>query len=81
MRKGNSAKAVFTALVVLAVFGVILDRSQNGKAASVDNDGESKIKRGFEIAPVTLNLKGKNRARGTGQLHRQRHRRLQRLSP
>jgi hypothetical protein len=29
--------------------------------ADEDND-ESKIKRGFEIAPVTLNLKGKNRA-------------------
>jgi len=62
MRKGNSAKAVLTALVVLAVFGLMLDRSQNGTAASVDNDSESKIKRGFEIAPVTLSLKGKNRA-------------------
>jgi len=32
--------------------------SDNGK----DNDDESKIKTGFAIAPVPLNLKGKNRA-------------------
>jgi hypothetical protein len=31
-------------------------------AASSDDDSESKIKRGFDIAPVPLNLTGKNRA-------------------
>jgi hypothetical protein len=40
----------------------MLDRSQKGKAAGIDNDSESKIKRGLEIAPVPLNLTGKNRA-------------------
>ena len=30
--------------------------------AAIDNSDESKIKRGFEIAPVPLNLAGRNRA-------------------
>ena len=62
MRKRNYAKALLMTTVVLVVFGIMLDHSQKGKAASVDNDSESKIKRGFEIAPVPLNLTGKNRA-------------------
>ena len=36
--------------------------SAKGMAASGDDETESKIKRGFDIAPVPLNLAGKNRA-------------------
>jgi hypothetical protein len=37
------------------------DNNQGNQGNQV-NDDESKIKRGFEIAPVPLNLEGKNRA-------------------
>jgi hypothetical protein len=37
------------------------DNNQGNQGNQV-NDDESKIKRGFEIAPVPLNLDGKNRA-------------------
>jgi hypothetical protein len=40
----------------------MLGHTQKGKAAATDNDSESKIRRGFEIAPVPLDLRGKNRA-------------------
>jgi hypothetical protein len=53
------AGGVFTicvaAVLAASVFGV------RTLKADEDND-ESKIRRGFDIAPVTLNLKGKNRA-------------------
>ncbi|HSB27816.1 MAG TPA: hypothetical protein VLE19_08170 [Pyrinomonadaceae bacterium] len=62
MKNRNYAKTCLTVTVVLILFGVILERSEKGTAASADNDNESKIRRGFEIAPVTLNLTGKNRA-------------------
>jgi hypothetical protein len=44
------------------VFAGMLALSVQRTAASGDDDSESKIKRGFEIAPVPLNLAGKNRA-------------------
>jgi hypothetical protein len=47
------------ALVGLTLGGVLLT-STHGKAD--DNDNESKIQKGFAIAPVELDLKGKNRA-------------------
>jgi len=62
MRKRNYAKALLMPTLVLVLFGIMLDHSQKGKAANVDNESESKIKRGLEIAPVPLNLTGKNRA-------------------
>jgi hypothetical protein len=33
-----------------------------GKAAGAGDDSESKIRKGFDVAPVPLNLAGKNRA-------------------
>src|SRR5262245_6766996 len=62
MRNRKYAKAFLTAATVLVVFGVMLDRSEKGKAANADNDNESRVRRGLEIAPVPLNLTGKNRA-------------------
>lgn len=48
-----------TAVAVMAMAGMVLT-STHGKAD--DNDNESKIQKGFAIAPVELDLKGKNRA-------------------
>ncbi len=48
--------------LAVAAFGVVLAHSPGVKAQGTGNDDESKIQRGFEIAPVPLNLKGKNRA-------------------
>jgi len=61
----------FIAAVVLLCLGTMLVRSPQVRAQNDNNQGnqgnqvnddESKIKRGFEIAPVPLNLDGKNRA-------------------
>ena len=61
----------FIAAVVLLCLGTMLVRSPQVRAQNDNNQGnqgnqvnddESKIKRGFEIAPVHLNLDGKNRA-------------------
>ena len=61
----------FIAAVVLLCLGTMLVRSPQVRAQNDNNQGnqgnqvnddESKIKRGFEIAPVPLNLEGKNRA-------------------
>jgi cytochrome c553 len=50
------------AAVIAAVLALVLAHSPKGKAAVVGDDTESKIQRGFAIAPVPLNLVGKNRA-------------------
>jgi hypothetical protein len=58
----------FIAAVVLLCLGAMLVRSPQVRAqndnnqGNQDNDDESKIKQGFAIAPVKLNLEGKNRA-------------------
>jgi hypothetical protein len=49
------------ALIVAIVSGPITVSSQS-KLAAIGNNDESLIQRGFEIAPVPLNLQGKNRA-------------------
>jgi hypothetical protein len=49
-------------LALLAVLGVALTHATKGEAAVAGDDSESKIQRGFAIAPVNLNLTGKNRA-------------------
>src|SRR6266478_4699526 len=49
-----------TLLVAGLAFCIALIGAPRGRADNNDND-ESKIKRGFEIAPVPLNLQGKNR--------------------
>jgi hypothetical protein len=60
-RKWLGAGSVFTAslatLVALAMLG-----GPRVRASDDDGGDESKVKRGFEIAPVPLNLSGKNRA-------------------
>jgi len=48
-------------VATVAVFTGMFAFSANGIAAS-DDDNESKIQQGFNIAPVPLNLSGKNRA-------------------
>jgi hypothetical protein len=56
-----------THLVILLLaglaLGVVLIGAPSGRAGDKDDkdNDESKIKRGFEIAPVNLNLRGKNR--------------------
>ena len=49
-----------TAATVAALAGMLAFSTVRGRAA--DDDSESKIKRGFDRAPVPLNLTGKNRA-------------------
>ena len=48
--------------VLLASLGVAFICTAVGRAAGDDDESDSRIKRGFEIAPVKLNLVGKNRA-------------------
>jgi hypothetical protein len=50
-----------TAVLIAAVLALALVHSPKGKAAGGD-DSESKVRRGLAIAPVPLNLAGKNRA-------------------
>jgi len=49
------------AAVIAAVLALVMAHSPKGKAAGGADDSESKIQRGFAIAPVDLNLVGKNR--------------------
>lgn len=51
-----------TIAAAVLVLGGTLAFSVTGTAAKGDDDSESKIQRGFSIAPVPLNLTGKNRA-------------------
>ena len=58
--KPAAAVAAFAAIILAGM----LSSSPRVKATDDDDDdrNESKIQRGFEIAPVPLNLEGKNRA-------------------
>jgi hypothetical protein len=47
---------------MLATLVLMLATAPNVRAAATNGDEASKIQRGFAIAPVTLNLTGKNRA-------------------
>jgi hypothetical protein len=58
MQLAGAAATIFTLVTLTAM---MLVRSQKVQADDWDND-ESKIQQGFEIAPVTLHLAGKNRA-------------------
>ena len=49
------------AIVLVGIF-IASPHGQASGQGSDDNDGASRIKRGFAIAPVRLNLAGKNRA-------------------
>ena len=53
---GSGAAIVAVGMFVASPHGRASGRSSDG------NDDESRIKRGFEIAPVPLNLEGKNPA-------------------
>ena len=61
-------KTLGTAAMIAAVLALALTHSPKGKAAGGgDNkdggdDSDPRIQRGFDIAPVHLNLRGKNRA-------------------
>jgi hypothetical protein len=61
-KKFGKPAAVVAAFAAIILTGM-LSSSPRVKATDDDDDrNESKIKRGFEIAPVPLNLEGKNRA-------------------
>jgi hypothetical protein len=55
--KPAAAVAALAAFILAAMLS-----SSSGVKAIDDDDYESKIRRGFEIAPVHLNLEGKNRS-------------------
>ncbi len=63
MTRGQGLKAlgVTVACTGVAIAGMLFS-SPRGKADDRGNDSESRIEQGFEIAPVPLNLAGKNRA-------------------
>jgi len=48
--------------VFLAILGMTGLMADQGKSASASSDDQSKIQAGFAIAPVPLDLRGKNRA-------------------
>ena len=53
---------VITAFAAIILAGMINNSKRVGARNDDDQSEESKIQRGFEIAPVPLNLEGKNRA-------------------
>lgn len=55
-------KILGTTAAIAAVLALMLTNSTKGKAADGGDNSESQIQRGFAIAPVPLNLVGKNRA-------------------
>lgn len=52
---------VGTATATVAALAVAFANAPSPRAAGRDDDSESLVRRGFEIAPVHLNLEGKNR--------------------
>jgi hypothetical protein len=55
-------RAVLSTLLLAGLaLGVMLMGAPRGRAGNDEENDEAKIKRGFEIAPVHLNLRGKNR--------------------
>src|SRR5215467_261417 len=58
-----AASAIITGIVALFVAGMTDSSKLVGAQQLTSNQtDESRIRRGFEIAPVPLNLEGKNRA-------------------
>jgi hypothetical protein len=55
-------KTLGTAAAIAAVLAVTLTNSPKGKAVGKGDDTESRIQIGLAIAPVPLNLEGRNRA-------------------
>ena len=50
------------AVLALLIVAAVLSSTRVARALEEDDNDESKIRRGFEIAPVPLNLAGKNHA-------------------
>ena len=63
MTQRNYLKILLIAAMLAAVLGLVQTHSPKGKAANGADDSESKVQIGLAIAPVPLNLVGKNRAR------------------
>lgn len=63
MRNKHSAR-LMVLIVALVAVAILAISSHSARAQAHDNgdDQESRIQRGFEIAPVPLNLEGKDRA-------------------
>jgi len=73
----SGTAAICAAIVLAGSLAGILRAHADGDDRNAE---ESKIRRGFEIAPVPLNLRNKNRELvGLGSLYRECGRRLQRL--
>ena len=51
------------ALVALAALGTLAGARDSGRAGSEDRNDESRVARGLALAPVPLDLHGRNRAR------------------
>jgi hypothetical protein len=62
MKPGQGLKALGTTLIFAgaAIAGLLLS-SPRGKAQDGEEEKDSRIEQGFDIAPVPLNLEGKNR--------------------
>ncbi|PYS94236.1 MAG: cytochrome C [Acidobacteria bacterium] len=60
--KRNIQLTTLFAFTLAAVLVCVADFSARGQKVKADDDEASKIERGFAIAPVPLNLAGKNRA-------------------
>ncbi len=55
-------RAVLSTLLLAGfVLGVVLIGTLRGRAGNDNDNDESRVRRGFEIAPVQLKLRGKNR--------------------
>src|SRR5712671_889412 len=63
MTRGQRLKVVGTTMAFagVAMAGILFD-SPRGRADDRGGDSDSRIEQGFEIAPVPLNLEGKNPA-------------------
>lgn len=57
--KTVAATLVFSALLLA---GISASTPRGRAQEQGDDEGDSRMQRGFEIAPVPLNLEGKNRA-------------------
>jgi hypothetical protein len=61
-RRNFKQIATGVALLALALGATLINVKRTKASDDDDFDGDSRIQRGFEIAPVKLNLKGNNRA-------------------
>jgi hypothetical protein len=62
MKNRKHLTAFGLAALMVTIVALLLTHSPSSKAAGGSDDSESKIQKGLAIAPVMLNLTGKNRA-------------------